>query len=240
MTIPFHNLATKSKIVLFCLPPHSTHLIQHLDVGIFQSFKHYHTDAIDKAVRGWVMKNLVNLSFWPRFSHFATKPSSQPLFAKSTDLSAFCSRRRLWQNSRKANSKSGDCPSNSFFSPPSIAATYPLGTCLCCQVRAKVTESLYQTETRRESWLWANTTVYSWINRFRSYIGVEPSGKTGQFRRAICPEGWDDNSQWVSRSFFQKERKTRRNEREEKRAEKLAHSPLAQIEFLIGGLPPVE
>ena len=51
MTIPFHNLATENKIVLFRLPPHSTHLTQPLDVGVFQPFKHYHTDAIDKAVR---------------------------------------------------------------------------------------------------------------------------------------------------------------------------------------------
>ncbi len=51
MTIPFHNLATENKIVLFRLPPHSTHLIQPLVVAVFQPFKHYHTDAIDKAVR---------------------------------------------------------------------------------------------------------------------------------------------------------------------------------------------
>lgn len=51
VAIPFHNLATKNKIVLFRLPPHSTHLMQPLDVGDFQHFKHYHTDAIDEAVR---------------------------------------------------------------------------------------------------------------------------------------------------------------------------------------------
>ncbi len=51
MTIPFHNLATENKIVLFRLPPYSTHLTQPLDVGVSQPFKHYHTDAIDKAVR---------------------------------------------------------------------------------------------------------------------------------------------------------------------------------------------
>ncbi len=28
MTLLFHNLATENKIVLFCLPPHSTHLTQ--------------------------------------------------------------------------------------------------------------------------------------------------------------------------------------------------------------------
>lgn len=75
ITIPFHNLANKIKFILFCLPLHSTHLTHTLDSGIFQLFKHCHTDSIDKAV----MKNLANLNFWQRFSYFATKPLSQPL-----------------------------------------------------------------------------------------------------------------------------------------------------------------
>lgn len=50
MTILFHNLATKNKIVLFCLLLYSTHLTQPLHDGVFQPFKHYHIDAIDKAV----------------------------------------------------------------------------------------------------------------------------------------------------------------------------------------------
>ena len=51
MILPFHNLVTENKIVLFRLPLYSTHLTQPLDVGVFQSFKHYHMDAIDKTVR---------------------------------------------------------------------------------------------------------------------------------------------------------------------------------------------
>lgn len=35
----------------FCLLPHSSHLTQPLDVGVFQSFKHWHTEAIDTAMR---------------------------------------------------------------------------------------------------------------------------------------------------------------------------------------------
>lgn len=50
MTIPFHNLATENRIVLFRLQPHSTHLTRPLDVGVFQPFKRYHTDAIDNAI----------------------------------------------------------------------------------------------------------------------------------------------------------------------------------------------
>ena len=51
MTIPFFEVATVNKIVLFRLLAHSTHLTQPLDVGVFQPFKHYHTEAIDRAVR---------------------------------------------------------------------------------------------------------------------------------------------------------------------------------------------
>ena len=51
LTIPFFELATANKVALFQLPAYSTHFIQLLDVGVFQPFKHYHTEAIDQAVR---------------------------------------------------------------------------------------------------------------------------------------------------------------------------------------------
>src|SRR5438270_733991 len=38
-------------IVPFCLPPHTTHFLQPLDVVCFQPLKHYHVEAIDRAVR---------------------------------------------------------------------------------------------------------------------------------------------------------------------------------------------
>ncbi len=41
----------KHKIELFALPPHSIHLTQPLDVGCFQPYKHYHSEAIDAAMR---------------------------------------------------------------------------------------------------------------------------------------------------------------------------------------------
>lgn len=44
-------LAQENKIALFVLPPHSTHITQPLDVGCFQPFKHYHTEAVDNAIR---------------------------------------------------------------------------------------------------------------------------------------------------------------------------------------------
>lgn len=127
-TIPFIIYqVTKSKIILFCLPPHSTHLPQPLDVGIFQPFKHYHPSAIDKAVR------LRPWKIWQTWVFGHVSIISQPNVQVNHDSpsfqvdrpSALCSRRRHpWQSPRVTNCESGDCPSNSFsFSPPSIART---------------------------------------------------------------------------------------------------------------------
>ena len=51
LTYEFYDYAQKHCIELFHLPPHSTHLTQLLDVGCFQSYKHYHSEAIDNAMR---------------------------------------------------------------------------------------------------------------------------------------------------------------------------------------------
>ena len=37
-------------IIPFCFPPHTTHLLQPLDV-VFQPFKHYHAEAVEQATR---------------------------------------------------------------------------------------------------------------------------------------------------------------------------------------------
>jgi hypothetical protein len=39
------------RIIPFHLPPHTTHLLQPLDVVCFQPLKHYHSETIDQAVR---------------------------------------------------------------------------------------------------------------------------------------------------------------------------------------------
>ena len=37
--------------MVFCLAPHSSHLLQPLDVVVFQPFKHYHAEAVEAATR---------------------------------------------------------------------------------------------------------------------------------------------------------------------------------------------
>ena len=46
----FVNFCWKHKIIPYILSPHSTHLMQPLNIIVFQQVKHYHRKAIDKAV----------------------------------------------------------------------------------------------------------------------------------------------------------------------------------------------
>ncbi|KAI0994129.1 hypothetical protein K3495_g14054 [Podosphaera aphanis] len=42
VTLEFVDYCHNNKILPFLLPPHSTHLLQPLDIGVFQQYKHYH------------------------------------------------------------------------------------------------------------------------------------------------------------------------------------------------------
>ena len=50
MIIPFHNLATKNKIIIFCFLLYLTYFTLFLNIEVFQFFKYYHIDIIDKVV----------------------------------------------------------------------------------------------------------------------------------------------------------------------------------------------
>ena len=50
-TKQFIDYCDNHKIVVFCLPPHSSHLLQPLDVVVFQPYKHYHAEAVEAATR---------------------------------------------------------------------------------------------------------------------------------------------------------------------------------------------
>ena len=91
MTIPFFELATANNIVLFRLPAHSTHLTQPLDVGVFQPFKHYHTEAIDRAVRlgDCQFGKLEFLAAFQGFRNETFKPSTIRHAFKSTGIVPF-------------------------------------------------------------------------------------------------------------------------------------------------------
>ncbi|KFG81468.1 transposase [Metarhizium anisopliae] len=50
-TVEFIQYAEDHRIILFGLPPHLTHILQPLDVVVFQPLKHYHAKALDVLVR---------------------------------------------------------------------------------------------------------------------------------------------------------------------------------------------
>ena len=51
LTKEFIDYCDNRKIIPFGLPPHTSHLLQPLDVGVFQPFKHYHKEAVEMATR---------------------------------------------------------------------------------------------------------------------------------------------------------------------------------------------
>ena len=45
----FLDYSDQYMIIIFCLLPHSSHLLQPLNVVIFQPYKHYHAEAVERA-----------------------------------------------------------------------------------------------------------------------------------------------------------------------------------------------
>ena len=82
-TKEFIDYCDEKKIIPFCLPPHSTHLLQPLDVVVFQPLKHYHTEAVEQATRSGC-SDFNKLEFLSAISSIRKQA-----FKKSTILSSF-------------------------------------------------------------------------------------------------------------------------------------------------------
>jgi hypothetical protein len=79
----FIEACWKRNIIPFCLPPHSTHLLQPLDVAVFQPYKHFHAIVIENAVRAGVYN-------WGKDDFLAAQPwIKKQAFKKSTIKNAF-------------------------------------------------------------------------------------------------------------------------------------------------------
>ena len=50
-TVEIINYCDEQRIILYCLPAHATHLLQPLDVVLFQPYKHWHAEAVHDASR---------------------------------------------------------------------------------------------------------------------------------------------------------------------------------------------
>lgn len=61
-TIEFIEYCEAHGIIPFAMPPHLTHLLQPLDVAVFQPLKHYHAKALDILVRDGII-NITKLEF---------------------------------------------------------------------------------------------------------------------------------------------------------------------------------
>jgi hypothetical protein len=51
LTLQFLQFCEQNKIIVAQLPPHSTHLLQPLDVVVFQQWKHWHAESLDYHIR---------------------------------------------------------------------------------------------------------------------------------------------------------------------------------------------
>lgn len=81
-TKEFISYCEGHKIIPFAMPPHLTHLLQPLDVVVFQPYKHYHAKALDILVRDGVI-NITKIEFLSIIQDIRIKT-----FKKKTILSA--------------------------------------------------------------------------------------------------------------------------------------------------------
>ena len=79
----FIRLCYSKNILPFRLPPYITHLLKPLDVVCFQPLKHYHTEAVDNAVRTGDME-FTRVEFSAHIQSIRKQ-----IFKKSTALSSF-------------------------------------------------------------------------------------------------------------------------------------------------------
>jgi len=82
-TIEFINYCDENGIVPFAFPPHITHILQPLDVVVFQQYKHYHTKVINITVHNSYIQ-ITKLEFLAAISDIRHKT-----FKESTIHSAF-------------------------------------------------------------------------------------------------------------------------------------------------------
>ena len=118
------------------------------------------------------MKSLANLSFWPRFSHFANqtfKPTTIRHAFKSTGLVPFDPDIVLDKIREKQAQRAETAFQTPSPPPLPLHQTYPSRTCLCCQVWTKITESICQLKPGEKI-------DSEQIQQFRSYFGVDRPG----------------------------------------------------------------
>jgi DDE superfamily endonuclease len=82
-TFQFIQYCDQHRIIPFCLPPHTSHLLQPLDVVVFQPYKHHHAKAVNYAIR-------TGCTDFNRLEFLAALPAiRKETFKPATIISAF-------------------------------------------------------------------------------------------------------------------------------------------------------
>ena len=68
INLKFIDYADRNRILIAVLPPHSTHRLQPLDVGLFSALSTYYAQGSDQLMAiGWGLIHLTKRNFWPLF-----------------------------------------------------------------------------------------------------------------------------------------------------------------------------
>ena len=68
VSLEFLEYCKSNKIVAICMPPHSTHLLQPLDVGVFSPLQHYYSAEVDNLVgESGGLLGMTKRQFWKCF-----------------------------------------------------------------------------------------------------------------------------------------------------------------------------
>lgn len=126
LTYRFIQHADEHDILLIAFPPHTTHILQPLDVVVFQPYKHYHAKAVAEAVRLGFF-DFKKLDFLGCLSGVRRKT-----FKSGTIQSAF-EKTGIWpfnphQVLSKIPSEHDPLPSNSTSRPQTPPSQYSLAT----------------------------------------------------------------------------------------------------------------
>ena len=69
VTWEFFDYCLHRKIVPFCLPPHSTHMLQPLDIGLFSPLQHHYSNILDEVMEG-TFDTGINKGTFPKYVLF--------------------------------------------------------------------------------------------------------------------------------------------------------------------------
>jgi len=79
----FLQYCIQQKIIAFCLPPHSTNILQPLDVAVFSPYKNYYSQILEREFR-YGRFGVTKETFWPFLAEARAKA-----FTEATIKSAF-------------------------------------------------------------------------------------------------------------------------------------------------------